>query len=258
MQDGIITEITQNPELYKEYLNMQADNPTYSPGNIALVIGQGTSETTRFGTLAFWKGLGRNVNDSESKNGMMIYARSTFRKGYDLTPVYDISQTYGKPVKEPPKLIAGSEKMDAALTALLNYAVVPLELNKDIKQPALYDEKELKLSINPNSTEYEVFSALATEIALSRIHGKGRYTDFTREENLLDADSISYILCRRFGIERPQPDASKVAALYDGYDGAERRNALDKIQEMCKQIGGSIERSIEPQQRNRSNNRSAR
>jgi hypothetical protein len=67
-----------------------------------------------------------------------------------------------------------------------------------------------------------------------------------------------YILCRRFGIERPQPDASKVAALYDGYDGTERRNALDKIQEMCKQIGGSIERSIEPQQRNRSNNRNAR
>ncbi len=102
MQDGIITEITQNPELYKEYLNMQADNPTYSPGNIALVIGQGTSETTRFGTLAFWKGLGRNVNDSERKNGMMIYARSTFRKGYDLTPVYDISQTYVKPVRPAP------------------------------------------------------------------------------------------------------------------------------------------------------------
>lgn len=253
MQDGIITEITQNPKLYAVYLDMQADNPTYSPGNIALVIGQATGDVTKFGTLERWKSLGRNVNDSERKKGMMIYARSTFRRGYDLTPVYDISQTYGRPLKEGPALPEGSDKMEAAITTLLNYAVVPLEINKNISTPALYDEKEMKLSINTEYTEHEAFAALATEIALSRIHGKGRVPDFHREDFLLDAESVSYILCRRFGIQREQPDAKNIAALYDGYDGAERRSGLDKIQDMCKQIGGGIERSIEPPQRARAN-----
>ena len=74
-------------------------------------------------------------------------------------------------------------------------------------------------------SDHETFAALATEIALSRMHGKGRIRDFNREDFQLDAESISYILCRRFGIERPLPDAKKIAALYDGYNSQERRTS---------------------------------
>ena len=38
MQDAGITEITTTPEAYARYLEMQGDNPTYSAGNIALVM----------------------------------------------------------------------------------------------------------------------------------------------------------------------------------------------------------------------------
>ena len=40
MQDAGVEEITSNPELYVKYLDMQGDNPTYSAGNIALVMFQ--------------------------------------------------------------------------------------------------------------------------------------------------------------------------------------------------------------------------
>ena len=39
--------------------------------------------------------------------------------------------------------------------------------------------------------------------------------------------------------------------LYEDWTPQERRGALDCIQDMSKQIGGSIERSIAPQQRAR-------
>jgi len=36
-------------------------------------------------------------------------------------------------------------------------------------------------------------------------------------------------------------------ALYEGWDTQERRQALDQIQKMSKQIGASVEKSITPQ-----------
>lgn len=40
MQDAGIVQITSDPEAYLRYLNCQADNPSYSAGNVALVMVQ--------------------------------------------------------------------------------------------------------------------------------------------------------------------------------------------------------------------------
>ncbi len=258
MQDSAITEITTNPELYAEYLKMQGDNPTYSPGNIAMVISQieYSGDAVKFGTADRWTALGRKVLDSEKQRGMMIFARPKNYRGYDLTPVYSMEQTSGRPIKEV-TLAEGSEKMETALATLLNYSVVPVETDSKMKIAACYDDKNLTLSVNPEFSDHETFAALATEIALSRMHGKGNVRDFHREDFQLDAESVSYILCRRFGIDRPLPDAKNLAALYDGYSSQERRSSLHQIQEICKQIGNKIERSIEPLQKARTNSRGA-
>ena len=129
MQDAAITEITSNPELYAEYLNLQGDNPTYSPGNIAMVIGQVeySGEVVKFGTADRWAALGRRVLDSEKQRGMMIFARSKNYRGYDLTPVYDLVQTSGRPLKEI-SLVEGSEKMETGSTLLVPSMMGPYSL----------------------------------------------------------------------------------------------------------------------------------
>ena len=58
----------QQPELYVKYLDMQGDNPTYSAGNIALVMFQ-DPEATVFGTAERWKTLNRGVNRPGAKQG---------------------------------------------------------------------------------------------------------------------------------------------------------------------------------------------
>ena len=80
MQDAGITEITSNPEAYARYLEMQGDNPSYSAGNIALVM-FGNPEATVFGTRDRWKTLNRSVMDSEKNNGVKIFARSPMGRG---------------------------------------------------------------------------------------------------------------------------------------------------------------------------------
>ena len=256
MQDSVITEITNDPVLYGLYLQVQGDNPTYSPGNIAMVIGQ-SSDPGKFGTEERWRSMGRTVQPAERDKSMSIFARSSFGRGYTLTPVYDIRQTTGRPVSEM-KLMDGSDKMDKALQTLLNYSAVPMVINEELSVPARYDEVTMKIEVNPNTPDSEAFAALATEIALSRFHGKGNVVPvFDRKEFALDAESVSYILCRRFGIQRDLPDAKNVRALYDGMDPMQRRGALDNIQNMCKQIGGNIEKTITPPQKARNTARGA-
>lgn len=247
MQDAGITEITSSPEAYAKYLEMQGDNPSYSAGNIALVMFS-APEATVFGTRDRWKTLNRSVLDTEVNKGVQIFARSTFGKGYVLTDAYDVSQTQGRDMKKP-CLQNDSKEMETALTTLLNYSVVPVVIDRQMERPALYDEVQMELHLNPTYPDHEAFSAIAAEVAHCRIHGKGLKPGYDRAECNLDAQSVSYILCRRFGIEREMPDVSDVAELYEGWEPQERRSALDSIQDMSKKISGSMERDMKPQQR---------
>ena len=257
MQDAGVEQITTDPEVYARYLEMQGDNPTYSAGNIALMM-FGMDGATQFGTRDRWKQLGRTVIDTEARKGVKIFTRSQTGKGYTLTDAYDITQTQGRDIKGI-CLTDESKEMDTALTTLLNYSVVPIAVNRELTTPALYDEGKMELQINPDYSDSEAFYAIATEIALTRFHNKGKNTNYNSADCELDAESISYILCRRFGVKCELPDTSRIDSLYAGWEPQDRRAALDCIQDMSKQIGGSIERAITPQQRTRiPMNRSAR
>ena len=243
MQDAGVMEITTSPDAYARYLEMQGDNPAYSAGNIALVMFS-DPEATVFGTRDRWKTLNRSVMDSEKNNGVKIFARSPMGRGYTLADAYDIRQTQGRELSRI-SLKNDSKEMETALTTVLNYAVVPVVIDKELPSPAFYDETNLELAINPDYPDNEAFAAIAAEVAHSRFHAKGANRSYDRGECDLDAQSISYILCRRYGIERPMPDMTNLAGLYEGWEPQERRQALDTIQDTSKQFGRSIEKNLE-------------
>lgn len=72
-------QITSDPETYLRYLNCQADNPSYSAGNVALVMVQ-DQDATIFGTKDRWKSLMRSVSPTEEKNGVKILHPFLFRQ----------------------------------------------------------------------------------------------------------------------------------------------------------------------------------
>lgn len=242
-------EISTNPEAYARYLAMQGDNPMYSAGNIALAMIQ-DPQATVFATADRWRTLGRNVSEMEKNSGILIFSRSPLGKGYTLANAYDITQTTGRDMKRT-ELKNGTPSMETALTTLLNYSVVPVVVDKELPVPAFYDSKSMELAIQPSFPDNEAFASIATEIAQARFHNKGSNAGYNREECALDAESVSYILCRRFGIDRDTPDLSNLGELYEGWDAQDVRQALTSIQEMSKQIGGAIERDTAPKQHSR-------
>ena len=113
---------------------------------------------------------------------VFVPARNSQRRGYLMGDYYDVSQTTGKPMKEPVPLAENSGRMEAALGALMNYSPVPITEGQELGAPARYDERNLCIAIDPSYGEAEVFSALATEIGYARGHDKGRNMDFDRRD----------------------------------------------------------------------------
>lgn len=252
IRDAGIVDVTSNPARYGQYLTLQGDNPTYSAGNIVLCMYQ-LDRASMIGTAEKWKSLGRYVLDTEKNKGAKIFVRPSSPKarGYSLGDAYDISQTQGRDVNVM-RLEDNSPQMEKALATLLNYSPVPVTVDHSMEQPAYYDDGNMELVVNPDYPDGAEFAALGTEIALARLHDKGSNEYFDRNDNYLDADSVSYLLCRRFGVERNLPDTSGIAALNEGMTLESRTKALNAVQDMAKTIGRSIDIQINPPQRTQS------
>ena len=248
LRDASINEITTNPEAYARYLELQGDNPAYGAGNIALIMIQ-QPEATLFGTRERWRGLGRFVSDEELDRSAKIFIRSPSGRGYVLSDAYDVSQTQGREVKPPLLLQDDTREMETALTVLLRFSPVPVVADRELTAAAIYDPKSKQLTINPSYSDSEAFAAIAAQIAHARFHDKGFNQNYRRESYDLSAQSVSCVLCRRFRIERESPDLSGLPDLYQGWQTQNRQKVLSSIQDMSKQIGGSIEKTIAPPQR---------
>jgi len=247
LRDASVIQITKDPEKFARYLELQGDNPSYSSGNIALAMAQ-LPEATVVHTRGHWKDLGRFVLDPELKNGASIFTRSATGRGYNLTSVYDIAQTQGRELRTP-QLRDDTEAMDAALSALLNFSPVQVVAAENLPSGAYYDPRQMTLAIDTTCPDSQAFAAIAAEIAQARFHDRGRNPAYSREGCELSAQSVSYILCRRFGVQRELPDLTGMAKRCQGWEAEDRLAFLKEIQGMSRQIGGSIEKTISPPQR---------
>ena len=247
MQDCGIELIVTDPAQYIRYLTMQGDNPAYSAGNVAIVLA-GMEKATVFGTRDRWQSLGRTVLPEEQDHGVKIFARDARTKAYSLTDAYDVSQTQGKDLKHR-ALREDSAEMSSALQTLLNYSKAEPAVDRGLDAPAFFDEDKRELAINPNYTDPEAFASIAAEVALTRYHDKGYNRDYSWARYELDAQSVSYILCRRYGIEPVQPNMERLRERFVGMSTDECRTVLDNIQNMGKRIGRSIDMNIEVERR---------
>lgn len=248
MRDDSLIAVTTNPSLYSQYLILQADNIGLSAGNVALAMSQ-LSTPTKIGTIDFWHKQGRYVMDEEMQKGAKVFVppRNQNFRGYLMGSYYDISQTAGKPMKESPPLTEG-RRLDTAFAALLDTAPVGFVENTELKTPVRYNERDCVLEINTEYSTEEVFIALATEISYARIHDRGMNRDYDRESFQLTAESVGFMVCRRFGVDCPLPNSDRVEQFYSLYESDDRGKSLDLMRQTARNMGDTVERSIQPRQ----------
>ena len=164
--------------------------------------------------------------------------------------MFDITQTNGKPLPSKTVLHNGAPEMEKAVKAVIGYCPVDIKVldASQLSVPA-YSPANQVIYCPEGLDDVQVFAGLIKETVQARVHNGGKYEGYSREDCELDAASVSYMVCRRYGIEADRPDPGDLAALYDGYEPSERRAALDSLQKMSEQIGDRVEREINPPER---------
>lgn len=252
LSDDAVLNTTTDPEAYLSYLDTQAINPRYSASNILLAMAQ-NPDITHVNSLEVWGRPGRSVNRDES--GLKIRVSDTYVKdgreyhGYKIGRVFDISQTHGKASIPALTLKDNTPEMDAALRRLLDSSPVPVVTNGTMYQDAFYDPTAQSIMVSTRLSDSKTFAALAREIVHASIHDHGRYPYYSREDCSMDAESVSYMLCRNFALETERPDVNRVGQAFDGMEVQDRRSVLDSLQKMFRKLQNDIQREISPQER---------
>ena len=212
MRDAAFEVVTTEPELYQKYLTLQADNIRCSAGNVALTLIQ-LPDASKIGSIDYWHSVGRYVQDEAMQNGAKVFVppRNKNARGYFMGVYYDISQTTGRPLEGQAVIPEGSPKLIAALEPLMQGARAALKEDNTLEQSAYYDPNTLTILVNTEHPAHDVFAALAVESVHARMHNQGRNTQYNRESYQIDAESIGYMVCRRFGVPCKLPDARELA-----------------------------------------------
>ena len=262
LSDNAVMRVTSEPDAYLHYLDTQAINPQYSAANVMLAMAQ-NPDIIYINSLENWGRLGRSVNREET--GLKIRVSDPYVKdgrqyhGYKIGRVFDVAQTHGKAMPAPQTLRDNTPGMDAALRRLLDSAGVPVVTDATMYQDAFYDSQAQCITVSTRLTDGQTFAALSREVVHAGIHDRGRYPYYSREDCAFDAESVSYMLCRNFGVDAPRPDVSRVGRVFDGMEAQDRRSVVDSLQKYFRRLQKDIKREIVPQERRRpEQNRSVR
>ena len=222
-----------DPSALSDYLNMQARLGKTSVANTLLMIAQKPNATFISG-FDDWQKRGRSVKRGE-KAALVLEANGEYERpdgtmgvNFDVKRVFDISQTYGKPIRErtaPP--------IKTALKAITTNVPVPVKLSEGISQSvgAMYSEKDNTVYVARGVEGNELFFALSRELA--RAHSGS---------DTFVCDCAANIACLRYGVPAKYCDRipDEIAAL----ESREKRSALNIVRDAACEIAERVDRNL--------------
>lgn len=222
-----------DPSALSDYLNMQARLGKTSVANTLLVVAQ-KPDATFIANYDDWQKRGRSVKRGE-KAALVLEANGEYERpdgtmgvNFDVKRVFDISQTYGKPIRErtaPP--------IKTALKAITTNVPVPVKLSEGISQSvgAMYSEKDKTIYVAKGVEGNNLFFALSRELA--RAHSGA---------NTFVCDCAANVACLRYGVPAKYCDRipDEIAAL----ESREKRSALNIVRDAACEIAERVDRNL--------------
>lgn len=231
--EEMLEKTLADPSALSDYLNMQARLGKTSVANTLLMIAQKPNATFISG-FDDWQKRGRSVKRGE-KAALVLEANGEYERpdgtmgvNFDVKRVFDISQTYGKPIRErtaPP--------IKTALKAITTNVPVPVKLSEGISQSvgAMYSEKDNTVYVARGVEGNELFFALSRELA--RAHSGA---------NTFVCDCAANVACLRYGVPAKYCDRipDEIAAL----ESREKRSALNIVRDAACEIAERVDRNL--------------
>lgn len=281
-------------EKYKEYLRTMSKFYNYSFRNTVLIAMQRPDATYVAGYNSWKKNFDRHVKaqehgikilaptpykvqqeqtkldpvtqkpvlDADGKPVKEVV--ETTHPAFKVVTVFDVSQTEGKELPEITvnELNGSVENYTAFFETLKQESPVPISFeNIPNGAKGLYSHVEARIAIQEGMSEVQTVKTAIHEIAHAKLHAIGPDDKVAPEEKKnrrtkeVEAESVAYTVCQRFGIETSDYSFGYVAGWSSDKDIKELKGSLETIKrtaaEMIESIDAKLKVLLAKQEQNR-------
>lgn len=216
---------------FRDYLEVQSRFDRYTATNALLILAQ-KPEATQLRDFESWRSTGAFIKRQEMSHGISIlepgdeYRREDGSIGtyYNVKKVYDVSQTNARSKVQP--AVSMDERL--LLKALIHRPPVPMQTVDELpnNMGALYDHDQQVIFVRRGMTAEDIFRSVSKELAHAEI--AGTRSAYRREDAAFAAYSVSYLLCRKYGIDVSGYDFSRLPEWFPGDRSSECPSGTDR------------------------------
>ena len=270
-------------ERFKEYLRTMSKFYNYSFNNTLLIAMQKPEATYVAGYTSWKKNFGRHVKAKESGIKILAPAPykaqeeremidpvtqkpvigadgkavtetvEVLRPAFKVVSVFDVSQTDGKELPDiiVDELKGSVENYEAFFDALRQESPVPITF-EDIPGGAkgFFSPVESRIAIQEGMSEIQTVKTAIHEIAHAKLHAvkpdeKAAPEDKKdRHTKEVEAESVAYTVCQRYGIETSDYSFGYIAGWSSGKETKELKSSLDTIRKTAAEMIESIDAKL--------------
>lgn len=248
LADSTAEAIAADGGRFRDYLDVQSRFDRYTATNALLILAQ-KPEATQLRDFENWRSTGAFIKRQEMSHGISIlepgdeYKREDGSIGtyYNVKKVYDVSQTNTRMKVQP--TVSMDERL--LLKALIHRPPVPMQTVDELpnNMGALYDHDQKVIFVRRGMTADDIFRSVSKELAHAEI--AGARSEYYREDAAFAAYSVSYLLCRKYGIDVSGYDFSRLPEDFREADPQSIRAALSEMRDTANTISGRMYRVLE-------------
>jgi hypothetical protein len=256
---------------FKQYLKALSKFHNYSLNNTILILSQKPDASLVAGYNSWRDNFSRNVNRGEK--AIQILAPYTVKINIDdlnnpdilqrpnievdnekqtvkitrfrPVPVFDISQTDGKPLPSIVHDLQGSSgEIKAIIDSVQSICDIPIEFKDAISDPTLsngakgyYNRETDNIVVNSELEDLQKCKTLIHEYAHSILH---KQSDKDASQREIEAESLAFVISDYFGIDTSEYSSGYIATYADG-DIDKMKAILNEIQSTAHEIIEKIE-----------------
>ena len=257
MSEQTTEAVSTDSGAFQQYLDVQSRFDRYTANNALLIMAQ-NPDAQKLGDYGYWKDQGAYVKRMERKHPVLIlepgkeFEREDGSIGtyYNAKKLYDISQTTIKDKTQPQETV--DEKQ--LIRALVSNPPVDIVAADPDQMPeekgAIFEPEDNCIYVRKGMDAAAIFQSLTPELALAGF-AKGD-KGYDRDEDAFHAYCVSYMLCKKYGLDTQQYDFSQAPEFFEGMESQEVRGELSKARDAANAILSRMAKILD-QGRNQNN-----
>lgn len=246
--DKIFGEFSEGTGSMEAYLDVQSRFPFHSARNVLLIEAK-CPHAERIHDEKGWKDMGVTVLEEEKRLPIIIlepgkaYRREDGSVGQNFyaKEVYDISQTTARDKAQPQ--VSYDDRL--LLKGLIASSPVPIRAVEELPQGrgAVYDPEQNAILVKKGMDAPDIFRCVSLEVA--NVQLAQSMDGYSRETDGYKAYAVSYMLCKRYGVDAKEYEISKLDGVFQGQVPREDiPAALTDMRDAFKSLNGRMARAM--------------